>query len=696
MQTFEMYQPTADVADSESFVMKTPKPPRKKTTASPRLQGKMRGRRLRKSVGNLSNAEVKKLVHDLELHQVELETQNEELRQAQVDLAETCNRFSNLYDFSPVGYLTLDNEGIILEANLTAAKMFGVIRQKLLGQKFGHFVARDSQGTFFLHRKEVFVRGHVHACDLLVRRDDGSLFSARLEASPFTDAAQARCCHAALMDMTAVQQAEAAQRASEEQYRLLFELNPNPMLVFDERTLKILAVNAAAVEHYGWSQDEFLQMTAKDIRPPEEVPRLIRILRSQRGSRAANAGEWRHWKKDGTVFDVEVTVSCIHFQGHKARLTMIKDITKRRRAETALHELNSVLEHRVTERTAELSETNKRLRAIMDSVQIGIVIFDSNELIESVNPAALRIFGYEAGELSGLKFSRVIDSPKPTQHEGILPSDAKNGEQAFAGTIREVQGRRKDGSLLRIEMSLAESMHDGKRQFVAMVNDVTERKRLEREVLEVGEGERLRLGQDLHDSLGQQLHGISYMVALFRDELRKESPAQAQEVDRLARHLDHAIELTRGLARGLQPVSPVPEGLMQTLKELARSTRELFRIDCRFECHSPVLIQRHSAASHLYRIAQEAVNNALKHGKPTRIRIKLTATPQQIVLGIRNNGKRFRRRSHKNLGLGLHIMQHRANAIGGFLEVRKRLEGGTEVVCTVSSQEMFPSNDESA
>jgi PAS domain S-box-containing protein len=496
------------------------------------------------------------------------------------------------------------------------------------------------------------------------------------------------------MDMTAVQQAEAAQRASEEQYRLLFELNPSPMLVFDEDTLRILAVNEAAVKHYGWSHDEFLQMTAKDIRPPEEVPKLIRIMRSQRGSKAANAGEWRHWKKDGSVIYVEVTVSCIHFQGHKARLTMIKDITKRKRAEMALHELNTVLEQRVAERTAELSETNKRLRAIMDSAQIGIVIFDSDGIIESVNPAALRIFGYETEGLSGMKLSSVIDFQNSPQHEGSFPQEAQSGEWAFAGTSREVQGRRKDGSLLMIEVSLAESMHGGQKQFVAMVNDITERKRLERELLEVGEHERQRLGQDLHDSLGQQLHGISYMVALFQDELRKELPTRAQQVDRLARHLDHAIELTRGLARGLQPVSPVPEGLMQTLKELARNTRELFQVDCRFECRSPVLIHRHSAASHLYRIAQEAVNNALKHAKPTRIRIQLAATPQRIVLGIRNNGKGIRRQSSRSTGLGLHIMQNRASAIGGFLEVRRLLEGGTEVVCTVSCQDQFPSNDE--
>jgi signal transduction histidine kinase len=116
-------------------------------------------------------------------------------------------------------------------------------------------------------------------------------------------------------------------------------------------------------------------------------------------------------------------------------------------------------------------------------------------------------------------------------------------------------------------------------------------------------------------------------------------------------------------------------------------------VDCQFECRSPVLIHRHTAANHLYRIAQEAVNNAIKHGKPTRIRIKLTGTPQRIILGVRDNGVGISRRTKLGRGMGLHVMQHRADAISGSLLVQRLPDGGTEVVCTVSRQALLPQED---
>ena len=152
--------------------------------------------------------------------------------------------------------------------------------------------------------------------------------------------------------------------------------------------------------------------------------------------------------------------------------------------------------------------------------------------------------------------------------------------------------------------------------------------------------------------------------------------------------------MTRNLARGLQPVDAAPQGLMLALRELAERTREVYRVDCRFECRSPVLIHRHSAANHLYRIAQEAVNNAMKHGKPTRIRIRLAGTPRRIILGVRDNGVGIRQRRKPGRGMGLHVMQYRADAINGSLLVRRHPQGGTDVVCTVRRQALLPQEND--
>jgi PAS domain S-box-containing protein len=139
-----------------------------------------------------------------------------------------------------------------------------------------------------------------------------------------------------ITDLSDRRAVEKALRESENQYRLLFSANPNPMYVFDEETLKFLAVNDAAVTQYGWSRDEFLSMTVLDIRPLEERAQAERTIRSQNGSREVNVGTFRHWRKDGLTMDMEISISSIAFEGRPARLCSLKDITDRRRAEEAL------------------------------------------------------------------------------------------------------------------------------------------------------------------------------------------------------------------------------------------------------------------------------------------------------------------------------------------------------------------------
>jgi hypothetical protein len=162
---------------------------------------------------------------------------------------------------------------------------------------------------------------------------------------------------------------EARRQRQERQYRLLFESNPHPMWVYDVETLKFLAVNDRAVECYGYSRDEFLQMTIKDIGQPEEVSRLLEQLKSERetgGAELLRAGEWKHRKKDGSVILVDIISNDIVWAGRPARLVLANDITERKRAE--LYQLNQELEQRVRERTAQLEAINKELESFTYSV----------------------------------------------------------------------------------------------------------------------------------------------------------------------------------------------------------------------------------------------------------------------------------------------------------------------------------------
>ncbi len=163
----------------------------------------------------------------------------------------------------------------------------------------------------------------------------------------------------------------------------------------------------------------------------------------------------------------------------------------------------------------------------------------------------------------------------------------------------------------------------------------------------------------------------------------KEAAAFAPEAGKIARHVREAISQTRLLARGLSPVVLESEGLMAALRQLAENASQMFHVRCEFECDPPVLVTEHSVATHLYRIAQEALSNAIKHGKARHILIRLRANRERIFLMVKDNGAGMPDTPSKGKGMGLRIMQYRAGMIGGSVVVERAPEGGANVLCSV-------------
>jgi PAS domain S-box-containing protein len=219
--------------------------------------------------------------------------------------------------------------------------------------------------------------------------------------------------------------------------------------------------------------------------------------------------------------------------------------------------------------------------------------------------------------------------------------------------------------------------------WVIIFRDITERKRLEREILEISDQERRRIGQDLHDGLCQHLAGIELMSQVLEQKLAARSKADSTRAGEIARHVRDAISQTRSLARGLAPVTLESDGLALGLQELAANTEKMFGINCRVECPAPVQVTATAAATHLYRIAQEAVSNALKHGKASEVAIRLEPDGSRIRLTVQDNGRGFVASAASHDGMGLHIMQYRAGMLGGTLTVERNPAGGTRVVCLV-------------
>jgi PAS domain S-box-containing protein len=330
---------------------------------------------------------------------------------------------------------------------------------------------------------------------------------------------------------------------------------------------------------------------------------------------------------------------------------------------------------------AALRDREARLRAILDTAVEGIITIDERGIIESLNPSAEKLFGYEAEELVGRNVSVLMPAPYRREHDGYLANYVHTGHARIIGIGREVVGQRKDGTTFPMDLSVSEVKLEDRRLFTGFVRDITERKQLEKEILEISDRERRSIGQGLHDGLGQHLAGIELMSQVLEQNLAKKSKATAAQAAKIAQHVREAISQTRMLARGLSPVSIESNGLMSALVELAESVSKLFQVNCVFDCPEPVLVPNNTIATHLYRIAQEAINNGIKHGKGDHIRISLKRTLAGMELSITDNGLGFSKDNANSGGMGLQIMKYRAGIIDGTLEIRPGNAQGTKVTC---------------
>ena len=222
---------------------------------------------------------------------------------------------------------------------------------------------------------------------------------------------------------------------------------------------------------------------------------------------------------------------------------------------------------------------------------------------------------------------------------------------------------------------------DGSQVVLKLGIDITERKKLEKEVMEASMEERRRIGYDLHDSLGQTLTGVAFLSKVLQQRLAEKNLPEASDADEIVRQINASVSQTRSLARGLLPVKVESDGLINALHEYARDIEDLYRISCVFECEREIPIVDNVIAIHVYHIAQESVANALRHGKARRIVIRLDANDGEVVLTVTDDGKGIESKNLKGDGLGLRIMNHRAVAIGGTLLIDGNPGVGTSVRC---------------
>jgi signal transduction histidine kinase len=274
---------------------------------------------------------------------------------------------------------------------------------------------------------------------------------------------------------------------------------------------------------------------------------------------------------------------------------------------------------------------------------------------------------------------KIFDLFIDKNHIEHIVEHLKNNENI---TNVEIAVRHSDNSVFWVLASFQAMVFQGRKSFIAGFYDITKRKQLEKEILEISDREQSRIGQDLHDDLCQRLAGIAAMITALENNLKMDKYDDSKKAEQISLFLNEAIVQTKKLARGFYPVTLENHGLIYSIEELANNINMQHDISCKFYYNKDIKIKDKSVALHLYRITQEAVYNAVKHSEAAHIFIKLINDENLLSLIIEDDGKGFNCNSENLSGMGLKIMNYRSNMIGGKITV-KSSDHGTSITCMI-------------
>jgi two-component system, LuxR family, sensor kinase FixL len=329
-----------------------------------------------------------------------------------------------------------------------------------------------------------------------------------------------------------------------------------------------------------------------------------------------------------------------------------------------------------------LSESEQRMRAILDTAKDAIITIDASGTMQTVNPAAERIFGYVSAEMIGQSVRMLLPAPLRDEYARVMGQLRETDRQQFGVASREIQGLRKDGSVMPLEVAVSEVVPGN--MFTGIIRDISRRKELEREVTEVAAAEQRRIGQELHDGVSQELTGLSMLAAALRERLNGMAPAIETLANRVIDALANVQKHVRAVSHGLIPVDVDAEGLRAALEDLSGRVHQQTGVACTFRCTRSARVRDSLTATNLYHIVQEAVNNALRHGQAQRIDIHMHARSETLMVTVSDDGVGISTDPAHCAGVGLRLMRYRAGLIGGVLQIRPGEKQGTQVTCTLS------------
>jgi PAS domain S-box-containing protein len=676
----------------------------------------------------LSAKDLKSLVHELQVHQIELEMQNEELRNTRSELEESRNRYFDLYDLAPVGYFNFGKNGIILETNLTGARLLGTERSRLQGRPFSRFVLNDDQRIFFSHLSGLLKNDTPQTCELHLRTKDAATIYTRMESMPVSNGTK-EVIHirSAVINVTEQKQAESALRESEERFRLMAETSADIIFQIDPKGL-ILYSSPSAEKIFGYTPAEVKATPFEKYVSPSDVPVARKNLQKLIFGEKISPFEVKVLTKRGNHVSIEVNaVPLIKDREVRFIFGIARDITDRKRAEEELEkerfhlakaqEIGRIGTWDLDVKANKLVWTNEAYR--MFGIPPGTAL-TYESFLECVHPqdrahvdsqwhAALKKEPYEiehriivddkikwVSEQAELEFDengnviRAIGAAQDITDRKRMEEELRESRDQLEMRVQErTEALTKTNEALKAEMEKRKHYEEAlKGSTQKILQEASRRRYLSGRLVETLEKDRRDVAMDLHDQIGQMLATLKMDLEMAEQSGGGSEGTSKEKLRSAEDKVVNIMSYVREISRQLRPDILDTLGLIPALRSLIDRFKEAKRFRIHFYYREPHQKIAPDKSLSIYRITQEALNNVAKHARAKEVFVNLILKNNKIQLSVEDDGIGFNydeifKNPTGEGSLGMMIMRERAVLAGGELSIESKRGKGTHIVAEI-------------